>query len=62
MLALARTCGAAHPALVGPEHIEIVGERFGSASLREVFGYDAAWPALSAARRSELAAIGYAAE
>jgi glutamate synthase domain-containing protein 2 len=44
ILALARSCGVAHPALVGPEHIEVVSERFGSTSLREVFGYEPGWP------------------
>ncbi len=42
MLALARSCGAEHPALVGPEHIEIVTERFGSAPLAEIFAYSPA--------------------
>ncbi len=44
ILALARSCGVAHPALVGPEHIEVVSERFGSTPLREVFGYEPGWP------------------
>ena len=53
MLALARSCGVAHPALVRPEHFEIVSERYGSASLAEVFAYPPEWPLLSAERRSE---------
>src|SRR5918998_5104364 len=40
MLALARSCGAVHPALVSPEHFEIVSERYTTASLGEVFGYE----------------------
>ncbi len=44
MLALARSCGVGHPALVTPDHFEIVSERYGSAPLAEVFGYDPAWP------------------
>jgi glutamate synthase domain-containing protein 2 len=32
ILALARSCGVAHPALVTPEHFEVVCERYGSAS------------------------------
>ncbi len=44
ILALSRSCGVAHPALVTPEHIEIVTERYGSASLAEVFGYEPDWP------------------
>ncbi len=38
LLALARSCGVEHPALVTPEHIEIVTERYGSAPLADVFG------------------------
>jgi hypothetical protein len=29
---------------VTPEHIEIVTERYGSASLLDVFGYEPDWP------------------
>jgi len=56
-LALARSCGVAHPALVAPEHIEIVSERYGCAPLAEVFGYEPGWPLLSPADRDELAAL-----
>lgn len=51
ILALSRSCGVPHPALVTPEHLEIVTDRFGSASLAEVFGYEAGWPVLSPADR-----------
>ena len=44
LLALARSCGVAHPARVMPEHIEVVAERYGSASLVEIFGYEPDWP------------------
>ncbi|HUN77671.1 MAG TPA: FMN-binding glutamate synthase family protein [Solirubrobacteraceae bacterium] len=44
LLALARTCGVAHPALVTPEHIEVVSERYGAAPLGEVFAYQPGWP------------------
>jgi glutamate synthase domain-containing protein 2 len=54
ILALARSCGVPHPALLTPEHIEIVSERYGSAPLAEVFGYEPGWPVLSAHRRREL--------
>ncbi len=54
MLSLARSCGAPHPALVGPGHVEIISERFGSAPLGEVFGYRADWPVMSASRRTEI--------
>ena len=54
ILALARSCGVAHPALVTPEHIEIVSERYGSAPLADVFGYEPGWPVLTATRHQEL--------
>ena len=54
MLSLARSCGAPHPALVGPGHVEIISERFGSAPLGEVLGYRADWPVMSASRRTEI--------
>jgi glutamate synthase domain-containing protein 2 len=38
LLALARTCGAAHPALVAPEQLELLDDRFGSKTIAEVFG------------------------
>jgi len=49
LLALARTCGVGHPALVTPAHIEIVSERYGSAALADVFGYEPNWPLRQAA-------------
>jgi glutamate synthase domain-containing protein 2 len=54
VLALARSCGVEHPALVTPGHIEIVTERYGSAPLVDVFGYDPDWPVLSPTRRDEI--------
>jgi glutamate synthase domain-containing protein 2 len=54
LLALARSCGVEHPALVTPEHIEIVTERYGSAPLVDVFGYEPGWPLLSTTRRQQL--------
>ncbi|MGV1048190.1 MAG: glutamate synthase-related protein [Solirubrobacterales bacterium] len=56
LLSLARSCGVSHPALVTPEHIEIVSERYGSAPLAEVFDYAPDWPLLSTARREQLEA------
>jgi glutamate synthase domain-containing protein 2 len=57
MLALARSCGVEHPALVGPEHIEVVTERFGSAPVAEIFGYRPEWPLVSDARRAEVRSL-----
>ncbi len=58
LLALARTCGVSHPALVTADHFQIVSERYGSAPLREVFSYDADWPLISAGERARLAGGG----
>ena len=54
ILALARSCGVEHPALVTSEHIEIISERYGSAPLVDVFGYQPDWPLLSASRRRQI--------
>jgi glutamate synthase domain-containing protein 2 len=43
LYSLARACGVAHPALVGSEHLELVDERFGATSVRELFGYQPHW-------------------
>jgi glutamate synthase domain-containing protein 2 len=57
MLSLARACGARHPALIDPDRIEIVSERYASAPVREVFGYRPDWPIVSSARRDEVDAL-----
>jgi glutamate synthase domain-containing protein 2 len=51
LLALSRTCGVPHPALVTADHIEIVSERYGVSPLREVFNYQPDWPHLSNQQR-----------
>ena len=43
-----------HPALVPLDTLEIVAERFGSAPLREVFGYEPGWACPPPARRAEI--------
>jgi len=57
LLALARTCGVAHPALVDPGRVEIVSERYRSAPLHEIFGYEPGWAVPSPARRAEIEAL-----
>ncbi len=54
ILSMARSCGVPHPALISPDHIEIITERFSSAPLAEIFGYDGDWPILSDSRRTEI--------
>ena len=51
ILSLARSCGVPHPALITPDQIGVITERFGSAPLAEIFGYEPEWPVLSDARR-----------
>src|SRR3712207_9396816 len=53
-LALSRACGVRHPALIRPEHLEIIGERFTTSSVREIFSYAPEWPLLSDARRADI--------
>lgn len=43
LLRLSRACGHPHPALVGMDRLEILDDRFGSRSAREVFGYEPHW-------------------
>jgi len=57
LLSLSRACGARHPALIDPDRIEVVSERYGSAPLSEVFGYERDWPLVSEARRAEVEAL-----
>jgi len=57
MMSLARSCGHRHPALMRPDDIEIVSERYGTATVREVFGYEPGWPSLPDDRRAEVEAL-----
>ena len=50
---LAGACGVEHPAFVGADRIEILDDRFGGCSLRELFGYEESWGMPSEARRAE---------
>jgi glutamate synthase domain-containing protein 2 len=43
LYSLAHACGVAHPALVGAKHLELLDERFGSVSVRDLFGYQPGW-------------------
>jgi glutamate synthase domain-containing protein 2 len=57
LLALSRSMGVVHPALLTPEHLEIVSERFRTARVEDVFGYDPAWRAISNERVEEIEAL-----
>ncbi len=54
LLSLSRSCGQVHPALVTPSNLEIVSERYTTATLEETFGYERV---LSAERRREIEAL-----
>jgi len=43
LLALSHACGAAHPSLVTPDHLEIIDGHFHAARLRTVFDYEPGW-------------------
>jgi glutamate synthase domain-containing protein 2 len=57
LLALSRACGVCHPALVTPDHIEVLSERFRSTPLHDVFGYERGWAVASPERRAEIEAL-----
>ncbi len=43
LLQLSVACGARHPALVSSDHLEMLDDRFGSRSIREIFAYEPGW-------------------
>ena len=43
LIYLSRACGVRHPALVVPDHFEILDDRFGSRNAQDVFGYEESW-------------------
>ena len=57
LMALARSCGVRHPALLSPDHIEIVSERYSTARVADVFGYEDGWTRPSPERRAEIEAL-----
>ena len=57
ILQLCLASGVAHPGLLSGDMIEILDGRFGSATLREIFGYRPAWGFPSEADRHEIGQI-----
>jgi glutamate synthase domain-containing protein 2 len=43
LLALSRACGVSHPALISLDHVDVLDDRFGATSSREIFGYEPGW-------------------
>ena len=56
LLQLARVCGVPHPSLITPDHCEIIDERFGTSTARELFqlGDHGAWGLPSDLQQAEL--------
>lgn len=56
LLQLSRVCGVPHPSLITPDHCEIIDERFGSSTARELFrlGDHGAWGLPSSEQQAEL--------
>ena len=57
LLRLARACGEPHPALVGPEHLELLSKGYRAVTLQELFDYQPGWGLPSAADRQVLQAL-----
>ncbi|MCU1379087.1 MAG: ferredoxin-dependent glutamate synthase, partial [Acidimicrobiales bacterium] len=57
LLQLSLACGVEHPALVGPERIEVLDGRFGSSTVQELFGYRPEWGLPSPADRAAIVAL-----
>lgn len=57
MLALTRSMGHPHPALVEPHQLRLLTDDFAGRQVEEVFGYAHKWRATSDARRAELTAL-----
>jgi len=53
LLYLSRACGEPHPALVGSGRLEILDDRFGARTAREIFGYQPGWGMPAADRRRQ---------
>jgi glutamate synthase domain-containing protein 2 len=52
LLQLSLACGVEHPALVGPDRLEVLDGRFASTTVTELFGYEPGWGFPSIADRS----------
>ena len=57
LLQLSLACGVEHPALVGPDRLEILDGRYGSTTVAELFGYRTGWGVPSAADRAAISDI-----
>ena len=61
VLALSRSLGCVHPALVEPDQLRLLTDSFAGKPVEEVFGYAHKWRQLSPERRAEVEALALAA-
>ncbi len=57
LLKVAETCGVPHPALIGPDAVEIVDHLAGGGLLDQLYGYEAGWGYPSQEDAAEIARI-----
>jgi glutamate synthase domain-containing protein 2 len=57
LLALSRAIGVRHPALLNPNHLQIVSGHYEATPISEVFGYEPEWRAIGSERRAEVEAL-----
>lgn len=57
VLQLSRAAGVAHPSLLGADHLEILDDRFASATVREIFEYQPDWGFPSERDQQDITAI-----
>jgi len=57
LLRLAHACGHTHPALVTLDELEVIDDRFGSETVRELFGYQPGWGIPAGSSEEELGRI-----
>ena len=57
LLKVAETCGVEHPALIGPDSIEVLENLSGGALLEDVYGYRPGWGYPSERDRHDIVAI-----
>ncbi|GAA1136633.1 FMN-binding glutamate synthase family protein [Nocardioides aquiterrae] len=57
LLKVAETCGVEHPALLGPDSVEVLDTLSHGTLLDELYGYEPGWGYPSARDRAEIAAI-----
>lgn len=57
LLKVSETCGVEHPALIGPDSVEVLDTLAEGRFLHEIYGYQPGWGFPSAADRDEIVAI-----